>query len=486
MASNLNLRHVDDIREASYGTGSIEREVNLLTDKMANPMLNADELDYLTSLGERCAFAEDEALFCAGDFPFDSHVILSGKLRALDVSTGDRIVFLRYGPGDFTGDLNLFANRPAMVTVEAETDVTAIRLTPDRLRTMFAQRPRLGEKFWKAFVHRHELLHLSKFHGISIYGIRNDKATVETVELLFRNLVPYQWFDIEVEENRLKLEKLREDVQSYPVVAHGKRVLFEAPTRTQLAGYLRLRRNLPYRTYQVVILGAGPSGLVAAVCAASEGLSTLVLDPFGPGGHMDSPSGIDQYGAFPDEVSGWDLAFPTYLQALKFGAEFHVPSRVSSVERRNNGLYRVRTLEGDYVLAKTVIVAWGRCYELPDNQRLDKVHVDFLPLSVVKDARGFPLTGPEVAVHPTWKECRPPCSVETSLPGLFATGECRSEASNRLALAIADGAAAVTGVRNYLDFVPLPKSPEELLAPFLYDTRLGASGYGAPRIAALG
>lgn len=271
MATNLSLHPADvDIREASYGTGSIDREIDLLVDKMANPVLAPDELEYVTNLGERCSFVENEPLFSAGDYPFDSHVILSGNVRVVDVSTGDRIVFLRYGPGHFTGDLNLFAHRPAMVTVEAETDVTALRLTPDRLRTMFAQRPRLGEKFWKSFVHRHELLHVSKFHGIGVYGTRDDKTTMETVELLFRNLVPYQWFDLELEENRRKLEKLREDVQSYPVVAHGNRVLFEAPTRAQLAGYLRLRRSLPNRTYDVVILGAGPSGLVAAVCAASK------------------------------------------------------------------------------------------------------------------------------------------------------------------------------------------------------------------------
>lgn len=485
MANNLNLHGFNvNVREASYGTGNIEREIELLIDKMANPVLTADELDYVTSLGERCSFVENEPLFSAGDYPFDSHVILSGEVRVVDVSTGDRIVFLRYGPGHFTGDLNLFAHRPAMVTVEADTDVSAIRLTPDRLRTMFATKPRLGEKFWKSFVRRHELLHVSKFHGISVYGVRNDKATAETVELLFRNLVPYQWFDLEVEENRLKLEKLREDVQSYPVVAHGNRVLFEAPTPAQLAGYLRLRRSLANRTYDVVILGAGPSGLVAAVCAASEGLSTLVLDPLGPGGYMESHSEIDRNSAFPDDGTGWDLASPTYLHALKFGAEFHIPSTVSSVERRSNGLYRVRTNEGDYLVAKTVIVASDLPNKYPDTKRVETVHMDFLPSAVARDAQGFLLTGPGVALHPTWTQARSPSSVETSLPGLFATGECRSNAPRRLALAIADGATAVTEVTNLLGPRRHQKSLEDVIAPPVYGVRFEASDYGAAHMAA--
>jgi thioredoxin reductase (NADPH) len=348
-----------EVAEATAGFGL---GFDPLTDKVAYPRLTASELEEVAIFGERCSFRESQALLSAGDYPFNCHVILSGRVRVVDVSTGNRVVFMRYGAGLFSGDLDLFTHRPTMVSVEAETSVTAIRLTPEQLHVMCSRRPQLGEKFWKSFQRRRELLLVSNFRGLSVYGKKDDKATLETVELLFRNSVPHKWFDIAIEENRLKLEQLREDVQSYPVVAHGNQVLFEAPTRAQLAQHLRLRRTLPDRIYDVVILGAGPSGLGAAVYAASEGLSTLVLDALGPGGQAGSTSKIENYAGFPDGVTGWDLAFLTYLQALKFGAEFHVPSTVSSVERRSNGLYRVRTREGDYVLAKTVIVASGVSY----------------------------------------------------------------------------------------------------------------------------
>jgi thioredoxin reductase (NADPH) len=538
-----------------------------LSDKVAYPCLSEAELAEVAPFGEHCVFREGEPLVAAGDYPFNSFVILSGTVRAVDVSTGNPIVFVRYGSGYFTGDIDLFTRRPSLVSVEAENDVAAIRLAPKQLRNLFTRKAQLGEKLWKSYQRRRELLLKSKFRGLTIYGMKSDKATLEAVELFFRNSVPHDWLDISLEENRRKLEELREDVQSYPVVAHGNRVLFEAPTRAQLADHLRLRRQLPHSVYDVLILGAGPAGLGAAVCAASEGLSSLVLDSLGPGGQASATSRIENYAGFPDGVSGRDLAHLIYLQALKFGADFHVPSTISNLERRSNGLYRVRTIEGDYVLGKSVIIAAGVSYGLLDVEGLDRLrgsgvyysatniearlcrsstaHVvgagnsagqaamflsqaadevsllvrgpdlrkmssylservlanrritvryntevvgiegveqicgvwvrepsgevkeeftaglfvfigakprtDFLPASIVRNDQGFLLTGQEVAVHPAWKEPRPPCTVETSLPGVFAAGDCRSGSPKRVAFAIGDGAAAVASVHKFLD-----------------------------------
>jgi thioredoxin reductase (NADPH) len=538
-----------------------------LSDPIAYPQLSMAELEEVTPFGEPCSFAESEPLVSAGDYPFNSYVILSGRVRAVDVSTGEPVVFVRYGAGYFTGDIDLLTRRPSIVSVEAETIVEAIRLTPKQLRDLFTRRPDLGEKFWKSYQRRRELLLKSKFRGLTVYGKKGDKATHDAVELLFRNSVPHEWIDISLDENRRKLERLREDVQSYPVVAHGGRVLFEAPTRAQLADHFRLRRHLPNTVYDVLILGAGPAGLGAAVYAASEGLSSLVLDGLGPGGQAGSTSRIENYAGFPDGIGGRDLAHLIYLQALKFGADFHVPSTVSSLERRSNGFYRVRTIEGDYVLGKTVIIAAGVSYGLLDVEGLDRlrgagvyysatniesrlcrssavhvvgggnsagqaamflsqsadevsllirgpdlrkmsaylskrvfanpkiriryntevvaiegidqicgVHVrepngkvreeltsgvfvfigarprtEFLPPSVVRNEQGFVLTGQEVASLPAWKEPRPPCTVETSLPGVFAAGDCRSGSPKRVAFAIGDGATAVTSVHKFLE-----------------------------------
>jgi thioredoxin reductase (NADPH) len=538
-----------------------------LLDTVALPHLNEAELAEVAPFGELCTFEENDPLVSAGDYPFNSYVILSGKVRGVDISTGERLVFIRYGAGYFTGDIDLFTRRPSIVSVEAETPVEAIRLTPKQLRDLFTRKPELGEKFWKSYLRRRELLLKSNFRGLSVYGRKDDRATLETIELLFRNSVPHEWLDTSIEENQLKLQQIREDVQSYPVVAHGSRVLFEAPTRAQLADHLHLRRQLPNAVYEVLILGAGPAGLGAAVYAASEGLSTLVLDGLGQGGQASSTSRIENYAGFPDGISGRDLAHLIYLQALKFGADFHVPSTVSNLERRSNGLYRVRTIEGDYVLGKSVIVAAGVSYGMLDVQGLNdlqgagvyysatniearlcrssaahvvgggnsagqaamflsqtadevsllirssdlrkmssylsnrilansririryntevvgiqgvdhicgiqirepngaikeeftsglfvfigaKPRTGFLPASIARSDQGYLLTGQEVSGLPIWKEPRPPCTVETSLPGVFAVGDCRSGSPKRVAFAIGDGATAVSSVHKFLE-----------------------------------
>jgi thioredoxin reductase (NADPH) len=538
-----------------------------LTDATAFPHLSEAELEEVAPLGERCTFDENEPLFSAGDYPYNGFVIVSGRVRSVDVSTGERVVCVRFGAGYFTGDIDLLTRRPAPLSVEADTAVDAIRLTPRQLRILFTRRPQLGEKIWRSYQRRRELLLTSNFRGLTVYGEKGDKATVDTLELLFRNSVPHEWVDISIEENRRKLQELREDVQCYPVVAHGCRVLFEAPTRAELADHLRLRSPLAKSVYDVLILGAGPAGLGAAVYAASEGLSCLVLDGLGPGGQAGSTSRIENYAGFPNGISGRDLAHLTYLQALKFGADFHVPSTVTSLERHSNGLYRVRTFERDYVLGRSVIVAAGVSYGLLDVEGLDKlrgsglyysatnvesrlcrnapvhvvgggnsagqaamflsqsadevsllvrgpdlrkmssylservlvnrririryntevvgiagvdnlcgVHVrepngeikeeftsglfvfigakprtDFLPPTILRNEQGFLLTGQEVANLAAWKEQRPPCTVETSLPGVFAAGDCRSGTPKRVAFAIGDGAAAVTSVHKFLE-----------------------------------
>jgi len=560
--------------EANEPPGAFGLGPDPLSDPVAYPHLSATELAEVAPFGEYCSFEKDQALFSAGDYPFNSHVVLSGTVRVVDVSTGERVVFVRYGAGYFTGDIDLLTRRPSVVSCEAETDVEAIRLTPSQLRNMFTRRPQLGEKFWKSFQRRRELLLVSKFRGLSVYGRGDDKATLDAVQLLFRNSVPHEWFDTSIDENRLKLQRIREDVQSYPVVAHGSHVLFEAPTREQLAEHLHLRRRLPSSIYDVLILGAGPAGLGAAVHAASEGLASLVLDGLGPGGQAGSTSRIENYAGFPDGISGRDLAHLTYLQALKFGADFHVPSTVSDLDRRSNELYRLRTIEGDYVLGRTVIIATGVSYGLLDVEGLNslqgagiyysatnvearlcrssaahvvgggnsagqaamflsqtasevsllvrgsslrkmssyladrllankkvrvrygtevvgvegvericslrirepsgeireeftaglfvfigaKPRTDFLPQAIAKDEKGFLLAGPEVALLAAWKESRPPCTVETSLPGVFAAGDCRHGTAKRVAFAIGDGASAVTSVHNFLGRPPLKQS----------------------------
>ncbi len=538
-----------------------------LADTTAFPVLSAAELEQCLEFGVRCSFQPGEALFSAGDQPFDCYLITAGEVCIVDVSTDERHCVLRYGTGHFTGDIDLLTGRPAVVTGEAVTAVDAIRIPPENIREVFVRRPAIGERIWRAMQSRRERLLQTEFQGLRVYGGKDDHGTLETVEFLYRNGVPHRWMDTAEAENTARLQAIDAGPWRFPVVTYGKRLIFQAPGLTELADHIGLRRRLPEKTYDVLVLGSGPSGLGAAVYAASEGLSTLVLDGLGPGGQAGSSSRIENYAGFPNGVSGRELAQLSYLQALKFGAEFAAPCHVAALEKGDSGVYRVRTTEGDTATAKTVIVATGVSYRLLDVEGLDRlqgsgvyynataveallcktcpVHVigagnsagqaamflsqyarqvtlvvrggdlrksmssylservlvnpliriryhtqavaiegtghieavhlrgddgsitreetvglfifigarprtDFLPPELARDDKGFAFTGPDVVAAGFWHETRPPEPLETSLPGVFASGDCRSGTTKRVAFAIGDGALAVTCVHNLL------------------------------------
>lgn len=546
----------------------LEAQFDLLANQAAFPRLNETEIAQAAPFGEKCSFRKDQVLFASGDKSFDSYTILSGRVRIIDISTGERVCFVRYGAGYFTGDIDLFTGRPSVVTCEADTDVEAIRIEPPRLREMFVKKPALGERYWKSFQQRRQLLLQSPFRGVSVYGPRDDKRTVEAVELLYRNSVPHFWWDTTVEENAARLRQLKSEPCSYPVITYGGNLLSDRPTRAHLADLVGLRRTLPQKKYDAIIIGSGPAGLGAAVAASSEGLCTLVLDGLGPGGQAGSSSRIENYAGFPDGITGRELAHLVYLQALKFGADFVAPCNVSRINRSGEGLFQVECSGGDCVTGRAVILATGVSYNSLEIRGLDTllgngvfynatkieaeicknrpVHVvgggnsagqaamflsqsashvslivranslqqsmsfyllervlandkitirysthlaavegteyiksvslrdeqgavipeptcglfifigakpktEFIPPSIAKDPKGFILTGPNGADLPGWSEKRPPYPLETSLPGVFACGDCRSALAKRISFAIADGAVAATSVDGLLN-----------------------------------
>lgn len=352
---------------------ALEPQIDILANPIAYPRLTEIDISEAAAFGEKCSFRKDEALFCSGDKTFDSYTILSGLVRIIDISTGERVCFVCYGAGYFSGDIDLFTGRPSVVSCEAETDVEAIRIKPLQLREMFVKKPALGERYWKSFQQRRQLLLQSPFRGVSVYGPKDDKHTVEVVELLYRNCVPHFWLDTTLEENAARLRQLKSEVSCYPVVTYGGNLLCDCPTRPHLADIVGLRRNLPQKKYDVIIIGSGPAGLGAAVAAASEGLCTLVLDGLGPGGQAGSSSRIENYAGFPDGITGRELAHLVYLQALKFGADFIAPCSIAKLERMEDRSFRVQSSDGECVTGKALILATGVSYNLLDVQGLDKL-----------------------------------------------------------------------------------------------------------------
>ena len=553
----------------SMDQGLIHPVTDSLMDGVAFPVLSPGDLARCEDFGQHCSFAAGQSLFAAGDQPLDCFVLLSGEAALVDVSREERADVRLYRAGHFTGDIDLLTGRPAVLSCEAVEAVEAIRIPARGVREMFVRAPELGARFWRAFQRRRELLLQTAFDGLRVYGPEDDEPTLHLVEFLFRNGVPHRRMNTGEKANAGRVHGLvgAEHPARFPVVACGGKLLFQAPSLLQMADHLGLRRRLPQKTYDVLVLGSGPSGVGAAVYAASEGLSTLVLDGMGPGGQAGSSSKIENYAGFPDGIPGRDLAQLSYLQALKFGAEFAAPCRVTELGRAENGGLRVRTNEGDTATGKAVIIATGVSYRLLEVEGLDKLHgsgvyynataveallckhcpvhivgagnsagqaamflsqyarevtlvvrggdlrksmssylservlvnpqitvrygtqvvaiegadhlstvrlrdeqgretweetvglfifigakprTDFLPPGVVRDEKGFVLTGPDMLKAAHWQEARPPGQLETSLPGVFASGDCRSGTTKRVAFAIGDGALAITCVHDLL------------------------------------
>ena len=355
----------------SSDAATLAAKFDILSNPIAYPHLDESEIAEAAAFGQKCSFRKDQVLVASGDKSFDSYTILSGRVRIIDVSTGERVCFVRYGAGYFTGSIDLFTGRPSVVSCEADSDVEAIRIKPLHLREMFVKKPALGERYWKAFQQRRQLLLQSPFRGVSVYGPKDDKRTVEAVELLYRNCVPHFWRDSALEENAATLGRLKREVSCYPVVTHGGKLLCDCATRTHLANAVGLRRKIPQKKYDVIILGSGPAGLGAALAASSEGLSTLALDGLGPGGQAASTSKIENYAGFPNGITGRELAHLVYLQALKFGADFVAPSHVTKIDRSIDGSFRVESSQGDCVGGKAVILATGVSYNSLDIRGLD-------------------------------------------------------------------------------------------------------------------
>ena len=332
---------------------------------IAFPKLSEDQLAALgrCSLTGHRRFHAGEKLFAACDRDPRFFVIKSGEVEIVDES-GDRPkVVTVHGPGHFTGDVTQVTGRPALVSAIARTDGEAYEVSPDALRELLNNHPVLGDLVMQAFIARRQLLTGSGlFTGLRVLGSRYSRDTFRVRDFLSENRVPYTWFDLEVDpqvQQLLKQFGLGE--ADTPVVAWGSRPLLRNPSNRELADTLGLRRPLEKGVYDLVVVGAGPAGLAAAVYGASEGLRTLVLERSGPGGQAGRSMRIENYLGFPTGITGGELAERAVLQANKFGAQLPVPTPVTRLTFDNT--YAVLHLDGgEAVTAKCLLIATGAQY----------------------------------------------------------------------------------------------------------------------------
>ncbi|QGJ70349.1 Response regulator receiver modulated FAD-dependent pyridine nucleotide-disulfide oxidoreductase [Planctomycetales bacterium 10988] len=336
------------------------------------PNLTEAELACIAELGTLRTFCSGESLFENGQKDFSFYAIVNGSVAIVDRTSGkDRIVGI-HSPRAFTGDISMLTGRPAVVCAIAREESTVYEIPACTIRKLLREVPSLSDKLLEAFQIRRRLLEGSEFLGVRVVGESDSKETLQLREFFYKNSVHHTFFDVKELDGRQLLRELDATEEEIPILTCSQHVV-KRPTLANVAECLGISRKIKEDLYDVLIVGAGPAGLAAAVYGATEGLKTLVVDKVGPGGQAGQSSKIENYMGFPAGLPGADLANRGFLQALKFGAEFTAPVSVVSLECNAAGEHLAQLCTGQVVRTKTVLVASGVSYRRLPVDRCDQL-----------------------------------------------------------------------------------------------------------------
>jgi thioredoxin reductase (NADPH) len=327
------------------------------------PRLTDAQTEQMAEHAETRSFSPGEVLFEQGERDASFYVVLSGAVDIIDRQPDGDHYFTQCQAGTFIGDISMFTGEPTLARGVVAEETSLLVFSPDALRKLVAGAAELGDLLLRTMVARREWLKGQGYGFERLIGKRSSGDAFAIRELLQRNLVPFSWHDIDTDdESKALLERLGIGADECPVLVRTHNVL-RCPTVTQVADELGLRAKVDQRTFDAVVLGAGPAGLASAVYASSEGLTTLVIERFAPGGQAGTSARIENYLGFPTGLSGSDLTQRATLQAWKFGAVIssaHGGCRFS--ESESDGLRPLVLEDGQQVQARFVVLAVGADY----------------------------------------------------------------------------------------------------------------------------
>jgi thioredoxin reductase (NADPH) len=341
------------------------------TESAAFPKLDDRQLAMLEPLGTRRMLRRGEMIFRSGQRDLGLTVILSGELEVFESREGQEQVLSNPGPRDFIGDVAMLMGTAALASARGKAEQSEILQVPAaRVRQALAELPGVSEPMVKAFIMRRQRLKRDReFGGLRILSYEDSREGRQLDDFLDKNHIPHRLIDSRSESGKGLCERLRLSTRDLPALIMQNGMPLRRPSLrevAQAAGLLRpmAREDESEVLCDLAIVGAGPAGLGAAVYAASEGLKTVVLESYAPGGQAGSSSLIENFFGFPTGINGGDLTYNAQLQAFRFGAKFSTPAQALSLGF-TDGDYRAELqIEGcNAVLrAKCVIIATGAEY----------------------------------------------------------------------------------------------------------------------------
>ena len=325
-----------------------------------SPALSASQLAKLAELGEERTADAGEVLYRAGDRRYPFIAMLEGEVAILDAA-GEEI--LRHGAAGFLGELTLLSGQTVMVTAVVTEPARYIAVERERFRTLLYEDEPFSDLVLSTFIARREALQRVHGIGLEIVGPHSSARTMELLDFARTNRLPFTWHDPERAEDSAAASLLAGvAAEDLPLVRLPGGAELWGPSTGQLSRALGIGAELAAREeVDLVVVGAGPAGLGAAVYGASEGLDTLVIESTGLGGQAGTSRRIENYLGFPAGISGSELTGRAVTQARKFNARFASPYRAIALEP-GNGRHVVHLAEGHEIAARAVLLATGAQY----------------------------------------------------------------------------------------------------------------------------
>ena len=374
--ADSTTRAPDSISVALSRVGA--READSAEFAGAFPFLDEAQMAKLRPLGREERVPEGQVLFTEGQLNADCIVVLAGELTAVaHYGEMSEPVSTTFKSGQFVGVMNILSSEGAYVTVTASEASTVLRLPLDSLRRVMEEDVAISEMVLRAFLLRHALL-MRLGTGPKVIGSRYNSETRHILDLLARNRISVTWLDLESNPAaETLLKSFGFTVADTPVVLVAGQPLLRNPSVAEVAAVFGIKstRSVQEEMRDLIVVGAGPAGLAAAVYAGSEGLSTVVVESIAVGGQAGTSSRIENYLGFPAGLSGQELAARAALQAQKFAAGILVGCGATSLVSEG-GLHAIKLSDGRTVTGRAVVLATGARYRRLDVPRLAALEGD--------------------------------------------------------------------------------------------------------------